>query len=323
MSSTPNKAAAPKPELLEGVERVSANLNSVFHGKSEVVDLALVGLLAEGHLLLEDVPGTGKSLLGKAIAKSIDATFHRIQFTPDLLPSDLIGTSVFDQKKGEFIFQEGPIFGNVILADEVNRATPRTQSALLEAMGDKRVTVDGVTRQLGPPFFVIATQNPFEFEGTYPLPESQLDRFLIRTAVGYADAQAEKRILREHRQGEPVDELKSVLPVKTLIQIQTAVREVAVENSLEDYLIEIVRATRRHPGLRLGASMRSSLGLYRAAQAKAFLEKRAFVLPDDIKQLASPVLSHRIHPRRGQGSEAIRAAEEVVSDILEKTPCPR
>ncbi len=311
------------PNFNSGVQRLASNLNSVVLGKSEIVDLVLIGLLAEGHLLLEDVPGTGKSLLGKAIAKSIEAVFHRIQFTPDLLPSDLIGTSVFDQKRGEFTFQKGPIFGQVILADEINRATPRTQSALLEAMGDRRVTVDGVTRDLGPPFFVIATQNPFEFEGTYPLPESQLDRFLIRTAIGYADAQAEKRILREHRQGEPVDDLKPVLTTTDLIQIQAAVREIPVEASLEDYLIEIVRATRRHPALRLGASMRSSLGLYRAAQAKAFLAKRAFVVPDDIKQLACPVLSHRIHPRRGQGSEAIRAAEEVVADILEKTPCPR
>ncbi len=311
------------PNLNSGVQRLASNLNSVVLGKTEIVDLVLIGLLAEGHLLLEDVPGTGKSLLGKAIAKSIEAVFHRIQFTPDLLPSDLIGTSVFDQKRGEFTFQKGPIFGQVILADEINRATPRTQSALLEAMGDKRVTVDGVTRDLGPPFFVIATQNPFEFEGTYPLPESQLDRFLIRTSIGYADAQAEKRILREHRLGEPVDDLKAVLTTTDLIQIQAAVREIPVETSLEDYLIEIVRATRRHPALRLGASMRSSLGLYRAAQAKAFLCKRAFVLPDDIKHLASPVLSHRIHPRRGQGSEAIRAAEEVVADILEKTPCPR
>ena len=256
------------PNLNSGVQRLAANLNSVVLGKTEIVDLVLIGLLAEGHLLLEDVPGTGKSLLGKAIAKSIEAVFHRIQFTPDLLPSDLIGTSVFDQKRGEFTFQKGPIIGHVILADEINRATPRTHSALLEA-------------------------------------------------------HAEKRILRAPRLGEPVDDLKAVLTTTDLIQIQAAVREIPVETSLEDYLIEIVRATRRHPALRLGASMRSSLGLYRAAQAKAFLCKRAFVLPDDIKQLASPVLSHRIHPRRGQGSEAIRAAEEVVADILEKTPCPR
>ncbi len=305
------------------IQRLIENLNSVFLGKEDVVRLSVVCLLADGHLLLEDVPGTGKSLLGKAISKSLEATFHRIQFTPDLLPSDLIGTSVFNQNRGDFTFQEGPIFGHVILADEINRATPRTQSALLEAMSDRKVTVDGVTRPLGPPFFVIATQNPFEFEGTYPLPESQLDRFLIRTSIGYADISAEKRILKEHRTGEPIDELKSVMTLAELSRLQDQVRQVRVEESLEDYLIEIIRSTRRHPGLRLGASTRSSLGLYRAAQAKALVAKRNYVVPDDIKQLAPPIIAHRIHPRRGQGTEAIRAAEEVVADILEKTPCPR
>lgn len=305
------------------IQRLLENLNSVFLGKEDVVRLSVVCLLADGHLLLEDVPGTGKSLLGKAISKSLEATFHRIQFTPDLLPSDLIGTSVFNQNRGEFTFQEGPIFGHVILADEINRATPRTQSALLEAMADRKVTVDGVTRPLGPPFFVIATQNPFEFEGTYPLPESQLDRFLIRTSIGYADIAAEKKILKEHRLGEPIEELKSVMSLAELARLQEQVRLVKIEESLEDYLIEIIRSTRRHPGLRLGASTRSSLGLYRAAQAKAFLSRRNYVIPDDIKQLASSILAHRIHPRRGQGTEAIRAAEEVVADILEKTPCPR
>jgi len=316
----------PRPEtesISPAIQRLVDNLNLVFLGKEDVVRLSVISLLADGHLLLEDVPGTGKSLLGKAISRSLEATFHRIQFTPDLLPSDLIGTSVFNQNRGEFSFQEGPIFGHIILADEINRATPRTQSALLEAMADRKVTVDGVTRPLGPPFFVIATQNPFEFEGTYPLPESQLDRFLIRTSIGYADVAAEKRILREHRLGEPVEDLKPVMSLADLAKIQDQVRKVKMDESLEDYLIEIIRATRRHPGLRLGASTRSTLGLYRAAQAKALISRRSYVIPDDIKALSASVLSHRIHPRRGQGTEAMRAAEEVVADILEKTPCPR
>src|SRR4051794_34916876 len=233
--------------------RLSDNVGSVFLGKPEVIRLALAGLLAEGHLLIEDVPGIGKTLLAKALARSLACSFHRIQFTPDLLPGDLLGTSVFHQGTGAFVFQPGPVFTHVVLADEINRATPRTQSALLEAMSDRQVSVDGQTRPLGPPFFVVATQNPYEFEGTYPLPESQLDRFLIRLHVGYPDRAAEKRILTGHREGEPVDRLQAVLTLGEVASLQQEVRRVRVAESLSDYVLDLIEATRGHPDVYLGA----------------------------------------------------------------------
>src|SRR5712692_9452619 len=225
------------PQLLK---QLQANIGGVLIGKPEAIRMALIALLAEGHLLIEDVPGIGKTLLAKALARSLECTFRRIQFTPDLLPSDLIGTSVFDQRNREFIFQPGPLFAQVVVADEINRATPRTQSALLEAMNDHQVTVDGQTRPLGPPFLVLATQNPYEFEGTYPLPESQLDRFLIRCRIGYPDRAAEKEILKRHRDGEPVDQLKPVVQAADLVALQGVVRQVRVDDSLNDYVLDLV-----------------------------------------------------------------------------------
>jgi MoxR-like ATPase len=278
-------------------------------------------MLGEGHLLLEDVPGIGKTLLAKALARSVAGTFHRIQFTPDLLPSDLLGTSIFHQGTGAFVFQPGPVFANVILADEINRATPRTQSALLEAMSDRQVSLDGQTRPLAVPFFVLATQNPYEFEGTYPLPESQLDRFLVRLRVGYPDRIAERRILAGHRGGEPVDHLQPVLSCQEVRTLQLSVRQVRVDESMADYLLDLVEATRTHPDVYLGASTRAALALYRATQAMALIEGRDYVIPDDGKLLAVPVLAHRILPRGGQAGNA-QAAEQIITDITEQTKVP-
>ena len=304
------------------LKRLHDNVASVVLGKPDVIRLSLVALLADGHLLLEDVPGVGKTLLAKALARSIDCTFRRIQFTPDLLPADLLGTSVFHQATGEFRFMPGPLFAQVVLADEVNRATPRTQSALLEAMGEHQVSLDGETRQLGPPFFVIATQNPYEFEGTYPLPESQLDRFLLRTNVGYPDRAAERALLKQHREGEPVDRLSSVLKAADVLRLQAQTRAVAVADSISDYVLDIVEGTRVRADLTLGASTRAAIGLYRAAQAAALLDGRDYVVPDDVKSLAVAVLAHRLIARATGLSGASEAPAEAVRDLLKKIPVP-
>jgi MoxR-like ATPase len=304
------------------LERLRHNVGGVLLGKPEVIQFALVTLLAEGHLLIEDVPGIGKTLLAKALARSLGCSFHRIQFTPDLLPSDLLGTSVFHQGTGNFVFQPGPLFAQVVLADEINRATPRTQSALLEAMSDRQVSMDGQTRPLGPPFFVLATQNPYEFEGTYPLPESQLDRFLLRLRIGYPDRAAEKQILIGHRSGEPVERLHPVLSSEDVTGMQQAVRQVRVDDALSDYLLDLVEATRRHPDVYLGGSTRAALSLYRAAQALALIEGRDYVVPDDVKRLAGPVLAHRILPRAARHGGGTDAAEEIVRAVVTQTPVP-
>ena len=304
------------------LKRLHDNVASVVLGKPDVIRLSLVALLADGHLLLEDVPGVGKTLLAKALARSIDCTFRRIQFTPDLLPADLLGTSVFHQATGEFRFMPGPLFAQVVLADEVNRATPRTQSALLEAMGEHQVSLDGETRQLGPPFFVIATQNPYEFEGTYPLPESQLDRFLLRTNVGYPDRAAERALLKQHREGEPVDRLSSVLKAADVLRLQAQTRAVAVADSISDYVLDIVEGTRVRADLTLGASTRAAIGLYRAAQAAALFDGRDYVVPDDVKSLAVAVLAHRLIARATGLSGAGEAPAEAVRDLLKKIPVP-
>jgi MoxR-like ATPase len=303
--------------------KLENNVASVFLGKPETIRMALVALLAEGHLLIEDVPGIGKTLLAKALARSLGCSFHRIQFTPDLLPSDVLGTSVFHQGTGAFVFQPGPLFAQVVLADEINRATPRTQSALLEAMSDHQVSLDGQTRFLGPPFFVLATQNPYEFEGTYPLPESQLDRFLIRLRIGYPEREAEKRILTGHRAGEPVEHLQAVLSAEEVVSLQQQVRQVRVDETLADYLLDLIAATRYHPDIHLGGSTRAALALYRGAQGLALVEGRDYAVPDDIKRLAVAVLAHRIVLRTPRQDSSTNTAEEIVQDILAQTPVPQ
>ena len=322
-SGSPLTPASPlAPRLSPLLDKLRLNLASVLLGKSDVIQLAMVALLAEGHVLIEDVPGVGKTLLAKALARSLDCTFHRIQFTPDLLPSDLIGTSVFHQPSGNFIFNPGPLFAQVVLADEINRATPRTQSALLEAMSDRHVSIDGETRPLGPPFVVLATQNPYEFEGTYPLPESQLDRFLLRLRIGYPARAAEQEVLNKHRGGEPVEHLGPVLSATEVLALQEHVRGILFEERLQHYLLDILDATRKSPQVLLGASIRAGLSLYRAAQALAFLSGREFVVPDDIKSLARPVLAHRLLMKglRQLGSKDV--ADEFVADCLTRINVP-
>lgn len=308
--------------LRERLRQLEENINSVLLGKAKTVRLAIVALLAEGHILIEDVPGVGKTLLAKALARSIDGVFHRIQFTPDLLPSDVIGTSIFHPPSNEFVFKPGPIFANIVLADEINRATPRTQSALLEAMSDRQVSVDGVTYPLQPPFLVVATQNPYEYQGTYPLPENQLDRFAMRLRLGYPDRQVERRVLAQHRLGEPVEALRPVVSREDILAMQAEVRQVGMEDSLYDYLLDIVAATRNREDVQLGVSIRGGLTLYRCAQALAYCENRDFVVPDDIKRLAGPVLAHRIFAVGYRYDGQLQNTERILAEILEQTPIP-
>jgi MoxR-like ATPase len=317
-----SEANGPLADVAPFLARLQENIGSVLLGKPELIRLSLIALLAEGHLLLEDVPGVGKTLLAKALARSLDCTFHRIQFTPDLLPSDVLGTSIFHQPSGEFVFQPGPVFAQIVLADEINRATPRTQSALLEAMSEQQVSIDGKTRPLGPPFLVLATQNPFEFEGTYPLPESQLDRFLMRLAVGYPDRAAERNILVQHRGGEPVDHLQPVIGTADVLALQARVRQVRVDAALADYVLDLIEATRRHPEVTLGASTRAGLSLYRATQAAALIDGRDYIIPDDVKRLAPAVLAHRILTRGFRQSSRDDTATAVLREIIETTPVP-
>lgn len=309
-------------ELNPLVETLIANVQSAIIGKPDAVRLAIVALLGDGHLLIEDSPGVGKTSLAKAIAKSINCEFTRLQFTPDMLPSDILGSSVFLQNLGQFEFRQGPIFANVLLADEINRTTPRTQSALLEAMSEGQVSIEGTTRELEKPFFVLATQNPFEYEGTFPLPENQLDRFMLCISIGYPELATEKQILANHRGGQPVDALRPVLNVGQLLQLQQQVRDVRVDDSISDYLLRIVTATRQNPELTLGVSTRGALTLYRAAQARAVTENREFVTPDDIKQLAVPVLAHRIVVRGLMREGQRERSRKAIQQILDRTPIP-
>lgn len=298
------------------------NIERVVLGKPEVVRLVVVALLAGEHVLLEDVPGVGKTLAAKALAQSIDGRFARLQFTPDLLPSDITGSMIYRADTREFQFSPGPIFANVILADEINRHPSRTQSALLEAMSERQVSIDGKTHPLPDPFIVVATQNPFEFEGTYSLPESQLDRFLLRTSIGYPDRENEREVLSTHRQGEPVDELKSVVAVDVIRDAQNAVRNITFEDSLVDYLLEIVEATRNHDGFQVGVSTRAALSFYRGCQAMAVTENRDFVTPGDVKLLAVPALAHRVLAEGVFQAASRESVEQQIDDLLQRIPVP-
>ncbi|HEY4260735.1 MAG TPA: MoxR family ATPase [Schlesneria sp.] len=305
--------------LIQGLER---NITSAILGKPETVRLAVVALLAQGHLLVEDAPGVGKTSLAKALARSVDCEFKRLQFTPDMLPSDILGSSVFLPTLGEFEFRRGPIFTNVLLADEINRTTPRTQSALLEAMSEGQVSVEGKTHPLAEPFFVLATQNPYEFEGTYPLPENQLDRFMLCVEIGYPTRDVERNVLTNHRDGEPVDKLKPAITADQLRQLQRAARAIRVDESINDYMLDIIHATRDHEQLQLGVSTRGAITMYRAAQALALVEGRNYVIPDDVKRLAVPVLAHRVVVKGVLHEGRRDRARMVINQILSKTKVP-
>lgn len=298
------------------------NIERVVLGKPEVVRSLVVAMLAGDHVLLEDVPGVGKTLAAKALARSIDGVFTRLQFTPDLLPSDITGSMIYRSDTREFEFSRGPIFANVVLADEINRAPPRTQSALLEAMSEGQVSVDGTTYPLPKPFIVVATQNPFEFDGTYALPESQMDRFLMRTSIGYPSREVERDVLRTHRLGEPVDELSPVVSIDEIRHAQEAARQVEFEESLIEYLLEIVDTTRQTPGIQVGVSTRGALSYYRGCQARAITEGRSYVTPDDIKTLAVSVMSHRIVPESVLGVVDRSRVEIQIEELVSRLAVP-
>ena len=302
-------------------DRITANVDKVIVGKSAEVQLTVVGLLCQGHLLIEDVPGVGKTMLAKAIARSIGTTFNRIQFTPDMLPSDVTGVSIFNQQTRQFEFRPGPIMAQIVLADEINRATPKTQAAMLEAMEEKQVTVDGVTHILPAPFMVLATQNPIEYEGTFPLPEAQLDRFLLRLSLGYPTIANEIDVLERQQFSHPIEKLEQVVSVDELRAAQTNVRKVYADPSIKSYLVELVSQTRKHPDVYLGASPRGSLALFRSAQARAALNGRDYIIPDDVKALAENALSHRIIIGPAARIKDV-TARTVVRDILGSLPVP-
>lgn len=305
------------------IHKLKSNIESVFIGKEEVVKTTLVAFLAEGHLLLDDVPGVGKTLLGQALARSLDATFSRIQFTSDLLPSDVVGGDVYQQSTQQFQFMRGPIFANVVLADEVNRTPPRTQSATLEAMSERQVSAGGQTYQLPRPFFVVATENPVEFEGVYPLPESQVDRFLIRISIGYPNRAAELSILEAHGSGSALDALKPVLSVEEALELQSAVREVRLDDEVANYMLDVVEATRQSSEISVGASPRASLAFARALRAYALVNDRNYVVPDDVKALAEPVLAHRLVAKNHRREEARRFAQTFIERVLASVAAPR
>ena len=321
MTDTGQQADRSLAELVQVAGQVSAAVQTVITGKPAAVRLALTVLLAEGHILIEDVPGVGKTQLAKALARSIDCSVRRVQFTPDLLPSDITGVSAYNQELRQFEFKPGPIFANVVLGDEINRASPKTQSALLESMEERQVTVDGSTYQLDPPFMVIATQNPVEMEGTYPLPEAQRDRFMARIAIGYPAPDAELAMLETHGSDSPLDHLKPVAHASDVRALVSAVREVHVSSAVRQYIIDLVTATRNASELRLGASPRAALHLLRAARAHAALDERDFVLPDDIQTLAVPVLAHRLLPS-AEAMVGRDLPEQVLANLLRRLPLP-
>jgi len=316
-----NEHVAEVPELLT---RVQQSVQSVIRGKDEVIQFVLVGLLARGHLLIEDVPGVGKTTLAHALARSFDCAFQRIQFTSDMLPSDVIGVSIFSQQTQRFEFRPGPIFANIVLADEINRTTPKTQSALLEAMNENQVTVDNRTSPLPQPFMVMATQNPIEHHGTYPLPESQLDRFLMRLKIGYPSAESEKEILLDFADSNPLANVRPVMTGPEVVEIQNRVRRVKVDQELVNYTLAIVEKTRQHEYLSLGVSPRGSMSLYRAAQALAFLEGRNYCIPDDFKRLILPVFCHRcvVSSRYISTLKKSDQARAIIEEIINATPVP-
>ncbi len=314
---SPAEAAA----IRDTAERLRANVERVIVGQREVIDLALVALLCEGHLLLEDVPGTGKTTLAKAIARSLDCSFKRIQFTPDLMPSDITGITYYNQKLGEFVFREGPLLAQVVLADEINRATPRTQSALLEAMEERQLTVEGTTVRMPAPFLVIATQNPVELEGTFPLPEAQLDRFLLRLRLGYPGEDEEDQILQRFEAESPLESLRPVIEAPALLAMAAQLRRLHVAPPVRRYIVRLVQATRAEPAFELGGSPRATLALFRAARARAVLEGRDYVLPDDAKALVPHVLGHRVILST-QARLRGRDVEALLAEVVERVPAP-
>lgn len=305
----------------EAALSIVENIKKVIIGKDSAVELAVVTLLCQGHALIEDVPGVGKTMLARSLARSTGCTFRRIQFTPDLLPSDITGVSIYNQQVGEFEFKAGPILSQLVLADEINRATPKTQSALLESMDEQQVTVEGVTHALPAPFTVMATQNPIEYEGTFPLPEAQLDRFLATITLGYPSIEEELAIVNRQEQTHPIDTLDEVVSAEEIIEIQRSVRGVYVDDLIREYVVTLVDRTRTHPDAALGSSPRGSLALFRGAQALALVRGRDFALPDDVKELAKPMLSHRIIVSPGGRMRGIQSAD-VVESVLDGTPIP-
>lgn len=323
-----DKNAAASPESLassmERLERLQTSIGSVIRGKSETVKLALVALIGKGHLLIEDVPGIGKTTLANALARSLALSFQRIQFTSDLLPSDVIGVSVFNQQTGDFDWKPGPIFANIVLADEINRATPKTQSSLLEAMAEEQVTIEGNSRLLPMPFMVVATQNPTEHHGTYPLPESQLDRFMLRLHMGYPSNDDERAILRDRESRDPIDYLEPVMDEDDILELQAMAKSVRVDEALVSYLLSIVEQTRSTPAVELGASPRGSLSLFQSAQALALIEGRDYCIVDDIKRLVIPCFAHRliVSSQYTKISNRTNESEQILKEILSKTPVP-
>lgn len=302
-------------------EKVVANIEKVIVGKHDTIELAVIGLLCQGHLLIEDVPGVGKTMLARSLAKSLGCSFSRIQFTPDMLPSDVTGVSIFNQVSREFEFRPGPILAQVVLTDEINRATPKTQAALLEAMEERQVTVDGVTHNLPRPFIVLATQNPIEYEGTFPLPEAQLDRFILRVRLGYPSSGEEIRVLERQQYQHPVETIEQVASEEEILEAQEQVKAVFVSDSIKQYIVELNRRSRQHPDVYLGASLRGSLTLFRTGQALAAMQGRDYVLPDDIKALAKPALAHRVILNPSARLRDL-TTDQIVDDILDNLPVP-
>jgi len=307
-------------KLMSG--KIKENISKVIVGKEDVIDLVLVCLFSSGHVLLEDVPGVGKTMLAKCLAKSLGCEYKRIQFTPDLLPSDLTGINYYNQKQSEFVFRPGPIFANIILADEINRATPRTQSSLLECMEEKQVTVDGETKQMASPFFVIATQNPIEQQGTFPLPEAQLDRFFMRLKIGYPSGKQARELLDRFQTGSPYDEVQSVISAEEVNEALDVYKTVKIKDEVKDYIVSIVESTRKHPKVVLGVSPRGSISLMKASMVYAAIKGRDYVMPDDIKTVAAPVLAHRIVLKGHAITNTREEAEKVIFDVLQSVPVP-